>query len=158
MKKTNHYLSIGNAASRCGVATSTLRFYESRGLIQSVRVSSNHRRYHRSMLRRVSIIKVAQTLGLSLNEISTAFAKLPNQRTPTRADWVKLSKTWGKQLDRRIAALQDLRDKLGGCIGCGCLSMQRCGLYNTGDEASKLGSGPQYLLGNKPGDRNLGNL
>ena len=149
MKKSGNYLSIGDAARRSGVATSALRFYESRGLIQSVRVSGNHRRYNRAMLRRVSIIRVAQTLGLSLKEISTAFESLPNQRNPTRADWVRLSKTWGKQLDQRIAALQDLRDKLGGCIGCGCLSMRRCGLYNAGDEASKLGSGPQYLLGNK---------
>ena len=149
MKNKPSYLTIGDAANRCGVATSALRFYESRGLIQSIRVSGNHRCYNRSMLRRVSIIKVAQTLGLSLNEISAAFENLPNQRTPTRADWVKLSKTWGKQLDQRIAALQDLRDKLGACIGCGCLSMQRCGLYNAGDEASHLGTGPQYLLGNK---------
>ena len=152
MKKKGQYLSIGDAAKRSGVATSTLRFYESRGLIQSIRVSGNHRRYHRAMLRRVSIIRVAKTLGLTLKEISTAFENLPNQRTPTRADWVKLSKTWGRQLDQRISALQDLRDKLSGCIGCGCLSMQRCALYNAGDEASSLGSGPQYLLGNKPGN------
>ena len=95
MKKQTSYLTIGDAAKLGVVATSALRFYESRGLIQPIRVSGNHRRYKRSMLRRVSIIKVAQTLGLSLNEISTAFENLPNQRTPTRADWVKLSKTWG---------------------------------------------------------------
>ena len=153
MKKSANYLSIGDAARRSGVATSTLRFYESRGLIQSIRVSGNHRRYNRAMLRKVSIIRVAQTLGLSLNEISNAFKSLPDQRTLTRADWIRLSKTWGKQLDQRIAELQDLRDKLDGCIGCGCLSMQRCGLYNAGDEASKLGAGPQFLLGNKRQDK-----
>ena len=146
--RKNPFLTIGEAAKRSGVATSTLRFYESRGLIQSIRVSGNHRRYHRATLRRISIIRVAQNLGMSLKEISAALGSLPNQRTPTRADWVKLSRVWGKQLDQRIAALEDLRDKLGGCIGCGCLSMQRCGLYNAGDEASSLGAGPQYLLGN----------
>ncbi|MEM7564414.1 MAG: redox-sensitive transcriptional activator SoxR [Pseudomonadota bacterium] len=152
LKNKASFLTIGEAARRTGVATSTLRFYESRGLIESIRVSGNHRRYHRATLRKVSIIRVAQTLGLSLNEISNAFDSLPDQRTPTRADWVKLSRIWGKQLDQRIAALEDLRDKLGGCIGCGCLSMQRCSLYNAGDTASSLGTGPQYLLGN-PGKR-----
>ena len=150
MKGTDSYLSIGAAAQRCGVATSTLRFYETRGLVQSVRVSGNHRRYHRAMLRRISIIRVAQTLGLSLREIALAFETLPDQRTPTKKDWAKLSANWGEQLDQRIASLQALRDKLSGCIGCGCLSLKRCALYNADDEAAQLGSGPRYLLGDEP--------
>lgn len=150
MQSQNNYLSIGDAARRSGVATSTLRFYESRGLIHSIRVSGNHRRYHRAMLRRISIIRIAQTLGLSLREIAGALETLPEQRTPNKKDWTKLSATWGKQLDARIASLQDLRDKLSVCIGCGCLSLKRCSLYNTNDEAAQLGAGPRYLLGDKP--------
>ncbi|MBT8434105.1 MAG: redox-sensitive transcriptional activator SoxR [Gammaproteobacteria bacterium] len=151
MKKSQDFLTIGNAARRSGVATSTLRFYESRGLISSVRVAGNHRRYHRAMLRRIAIIRVAQTLGLSLREIAAAFDTLPDNRNPTKKDWSRLSTTWGKQLDRRIAALENLRDKLNGCIGCGCLSLKNCALYNAGDEAAGLGSGPRYLLGDVPG-------
>jgi MerR family redox-sensitive transcriptional activator SoxR len=150
MKNTDNYLSIGEAARRSGVATSTLRFYESRGLIHSIRVSGNHRRYHRAMLRRISIIRIAQTLGLSLREIAGALETLPDQRTPDKKDWTKLSTSWGKQLDLRITRLQNLRDKLSGCIGCGCLSLKKCSLYNADDEAAQLGSGPRYLLGDKP--------
>lgn len=150
MKETNKYLTIGDAAQRSGVATSTLRFYESRGLINSIRVGGNHRRYHRAMLRRIAIIRVAQTLGLSLREIAEAFASLPENRTATRKHWEKLSKGWGGQLDRRIRDLQMLRTKLNGCIGCGCLSLEKCALYNAGDEASGLGSGPRFLLGDEP--------
>jgi MerR family redox-sensitive transcriptional activator SoxR len=153
MKSTNKYLTIGDAARRSGVATSALRFYESRGLISSLRVSGNHRRYHRATLRRIAIIRVAQTLGLSLAEIATAFASLPDARNPTRRDWEKLSTRWGKQLDRRIADLQNLRNRLGGCIGCGCLSLTNCSLYNAGDEAADLGDGPRYLLGDVPQDK-----
>ena len=150
MKDSNHYLTIGDTALRSGVATSALRFYESRGLINSVRVAGNHRRYHRAMLRRIAIIRVAQTLGLSLREIADAFASLPDNRTATKKDWAKLSKGWGKQLDRRITDLQNLRAKLNGCIGCGCLSLEHCSLYNADDEAADLGSGPRYLLGDTP--------
>ncbi|MCP4387566.1 MAG: redox-sensitive transcriptional activator SoxR [Gammaproteobacteria bacterium] len=153
MKLRNNFLSIGEVASRSGVATSTLRFYESRGLIHSIRVGGNHRRYHRSMLRRIAIIRVAQTLGLSLSEIGEAFATLPDQRTPTKKDWSRLSTSWGRQLDHRIAELQNLRARLSGCIGCGCLSMKNCALYNADDEASDLGSGPRYLLGDTPPQR-----
>jgi MerR family redox-sensitive transcriptional activator SoxR len=153
MKTSANFLSIGETAARSGVATSTLRFYESRGLISSHRVGGNHRRYHRSMLRRVAIIRVAQTLGLSLLEIGNAFATLPDQRTPTKKDWGRLSATWGQQLDRRIAELQNLRARLNGCIGCGCLSMKNCALYNADDEAADLGAGPRYLLGDFPPDR-----
>jgi len=150
MPKASNYLSIGEVARRSGVATSALRFYESRGLIQSLRVSGNHRRYHRAMLRRISIIRVAQTLGLSLQEISTAFDKLPRDRSPNKRDWARLSASWGKRLDQRIADLQNLRERLSGCIGCGCLSLQNCALYNSGDQAARRGAGPRYLLGDSP--------
>ena len=152
MQKSQTYLAIGDVAHRSGVAASALRFYEARGLIQSVRVRGNHRRYHRAMLRRISIIRVAQTMGLSLNEIAEALAQLPNGRNPTKRDWNKLSTTWGKRLDQRIADLQNLRDRLDGCIGCGCLSMKNCALYNADDNASRLGAGPRYLLGDQPAD------
>ena len=152
MANRNDYLSIGETAKRSGVATSTLRFYESRGLIQSQRGNGNQRRFHRSMLRRISLIKVAQSLGLNLREIAAALETLPDKRTPTKRDWEKLSTQWKDQLDDRISRLQDLREKLAGCIGCGCLSMNRCTLYNKQDCASSLGTGPRYLLGDKPDD------
>ena len=150
MNTINELLSIGEAARRSGVATSALRFYESRGLIHSVRASGNHRRYARATLRRIAIIRVAQTLGLSLAEIATAFENLPEQRNPTRKDWQRLSTRWERQLDQRIADLQNLRDRLDGCIGCGCLSLTKCTLYNAGDSAADLGTGPRYLLGDQP--------
>jgi MerR family redox-sensitive transcriptional activator SoxR len=152
MKNANELLTIGEAARRSGVATSALRFYESRGLIRSIRVQGNHRRYPRMTLRRIAIIRVAQTLGLSLAEIATAFESLPQQRNPTRKDWERLSTLWGRQLDQRIADLQNLRDRLDGCIGCGCLSLTNCSLYNAGDTAADLGTGPRYLLGDSPRD------
>jgi MerR family redox-sensitive transcriptional activator SoxR len=122
MTKNDIFLTIGETAQRSGVAASALRFYETRNLIASHRGPGNQRRFHRSMLRRISIIKVAQALGLSLEEISKALETLPNKRTPTRRDWEKLSLKWRDQLDARIADLQKLREKLSGCIGCGCLS------------------------------------
>ena len=152
MKTGNELLTIGETARRSGVATSTLRFYESRGLIKSLRAQSNQRRYQRATLRRIAIIRVAQTLGLSLAEIATAFESLPDQRNPTRKDWERLSTRWGRQLEQRIADLQNLRDRLGGCIGCGCLSLTHCSLYNAGDGAATLGAGPRYLLGDVPPD------
>ena len=147
MPQAKGYLSIGEVADRSGVAPSALRFYEARGLIHSVRAGGNHRRYHRATLRRISIIRVAQTLGLSLQEIGSAFASLPRDRAPTKRDWARLSRRWGRRLDRRIADLQNLRDRLDSCIGCGCLSMKNCALYNPGDAAASAGSGPRYLLG-----------
>jgi MerR family redox-sensitive transcriptional activator SoxR len=150
LSQTKSYLSIGEVSRRSGVAPSALRFYESRGLIHSVRGGGNHRRYHRAMLRRISIIRVAQTLGLSLQEIGSALASLPRDRAPNKRDWAKLSSHWGKRLDQRIAALQNLRERLSGCIGCGCLSMKNCALYNADDRAAQLGSGPRYLLGDSP--------
>lgn len=150
MSQSRSYLSIGEVSRRSGVAASALRFYESRGLIQSVRGNGNRRRYHRAMLRRISIIRVAQTLGLSLKEIGSALAGLPRDRAPNKRDWARLSRHWGQRLDQRIAALQNLKDRLSGCIGCGCLSMKNCALYNANDGASRLGSGPRYLLGDSP--------
>jgi len=146
------YLTIGEAARRCGVAASTLRFYEARGLIHSVRSAGNQRRYHRSMLRRISIIRVAQTVGLTLEEIATALAELPNARTPTKRDWERLSMKWRAELDARIVQLQQVREKLTRCIGCGCLSLRSCSLYNAGDRVAARGAGPRYLLGDSPDD------
>ena len=150
MTKNDIFLTIGETAQRSGVAASALRFYETRNLIASHRGPGNQRRYHRSMLRRISIIKVAQSLGLSLEEISAALETLPDKRTPTRRDWEKLSLKWRDQLDARIVNLQKLREKLSGCIGCGCLSLKRCALYNPGDRAAAKGAGPRYLLGDTP--------
>jgi len=153
MTKNDIFLTIGETAQRSGVAASALRFYETRNLIASHRGPGNQRRFHRSMLRRISIIKVAQALGLSLEEISKALETLPNKRTPTRRDWEKLSLKWRDQLDARIADLQKLREKLSGCIGCGCLSLKRCALYNPGDRAAARGAGPRYLLGDTPDNK-----
>jgi MerR family redox-sensitive transcriptional activator SoxR len=153
MPQIERYLSIGEVSRRSGVSVSALRFYESRGLIQSIRGAGNHRRYHRAMLRRISIIRVAQTLGLSLGEIGSALDALPQDRAPTKRDWARLSNDWSQRLDQRIAALQNLRGRLSGCIGCGCLSMKSCALYNAGDGAAELGSGPRYLLGDSPREK-----
>ncbi len=141
-----NYMTIGETAKRCGVATSALRFYEQKGLIRSARVSGNHRRYHRSMIRRISVIQVAQSLGLSLAEIKDALDTLPDLRTPTKKDWERLSADWRDQLDQRIISLSKLRDNLSGCIGCGCLSLRRCKLYNPDDIAAESGAGPQFLF------------
>ena len=150
MARSSDYLTIGQTASRCGVAASTLRFYEQRGLIRSIRNAGNQRRYHRSMLRRISVIRVAQGLGLTLAEIEDALARLPDGRTPTRRDWERLSKMWRRRLDARIAELERIRENLASCIGCGCLSLKSCALYNAGDQAAAGGPGPRYLLGDAP--------
>ena len=139
-------LSIGEVADRTGVAHSALRFYESEGLISASRSGGGQRRYHRSTLRRVAFIKVAQRVGLSLEEIRGALASLPESRTPTKTDWARLSAAWRPRLDEQIAVLQRLRDELASCIGCGCLSLGACKLYNPGDAAASLGTGPRYLL------------
>jgi len=151
MKNIKDFLTIGETAQRSGVAASALRFYETRNLIESHRGPGNQRRYRRSMLRKISIIKIAQTLGLSLEEISTALNTLPDKHTPTQRDWQRLSLKWRDQLDTRIANLQKLREQLSGCIGCGCLSLKRCALYNPGDRVAAKGAGPRYLLGDIPG-------
>lgn len=137
--------SVGKVAQRCGVKVSTLHFYEQKGLIHSSRNAGNQRRYKADVLRRVSVIRVAQKLGISLETIRQAFATLPGQRTPTMKDWEKLSSRWQAELNERIADLQRLRDSLTGCIGCGCLSMKNCPVYNADDKLSKEGSGPVLL-------------
>jgi MerR family redox-sensitive transcriptional activator SoxR len=139
-------LTIGEVAERTGVAPSALRFYETKGLIQSSRSDGNQRRYHRDVLRRVSFIKVAQNVGLTLEDIGAALETLPDGRTPTKEDWSRLSRAWGPVLDQQIAVLQRLRAKLDGCIGCGCLSMKTCHLYNPDDAAAELGPGPRWVL------------
>ncbi len=144
-------LTIGQLAARSGVATSALRFYESRGLIASERTEGNQRRFLRATLRRVAVIRAAQALGLSLREIRTALAALPEGRTPNKRDWERLSRSWRQGLDQQIAELEQLRDELTECIGCGCLSLRTCALFNAGDRAASRGVGPRYLLGDKPG-------
>jgi MerR family redox-sensitive transcriptional activator SoxR len=147
---TKHDLiTIGELASRSGMATSALRFYESIGLITSERTASGHRRYRRFVLRRVAFIRVAQGIGLSLEEISEALARVPPDGAPTKADWERVSRSWRGRLNERIAELEQLRDELTTCIGCGCLSLQTCALYNPGDSAAELGTGPRYLLGDE---------
>lgn len=144
--KGQRRFSIGEVADRAGVATSALRFYEEHGLIESERNESGHRRYHADVLRRVSFIRIAQRVGLSLSEVSEALASLPDGRTPTSKDWAKLARTWQPRLDEQIAILTRLRNELDGCIGCGCLSLSSCGLWNPDDAAATLGTGPRYLL------------
>jgi MerR family transcriptional regulator, redox-sensitive transcriptional activator SoxR len=140
-------LTIGELSARSGVAPSALRFYEQRGLIHSVRTGGNQRRYERSELRRVSFIRIAQQVGVSLERIHVALADLPEGRTPTKADWARLSAHWRTELDDKIALLERLRDTLDGCIGCGCLSLQSCKLHNPGDARAAEGPGPRTLLG-----------
>ena len=148
--RTDGPLTIGELARRSGVATSALRHYESVGLITSLRSEGNHRRYARATLRRVAFVRAAQAVGLTLEEIGAALATLPGGRTPTAADWNRLARRWTPVLDARIAALTRLRDRLAGCIGCGCLSLQRCALYNPGDVAAARGAGPRWLIGDTP--------
>lgn len=143
-------LTIGEVARRAGVATSALRFYEERGLIESERTEGNQRRYSRSVLRRVAIIKAAQAIGISLAEVQAALQSLPDLRTPNRRDWNTLSQAWRAELDERIRSLERLRDDLSDCIGCGCLSLKTCALFNPGDKAGERGPGPRFLLGEEP--------
>ena len=139
-------LTIGEFSRRSGVSQSALRFYERLGLIRSTRTGGNQRRYHRTELRRVSFIRVSSQVGIPLEEIKAALAALPAERTPTKADWERLSRAWQQRLDEQIALLQRLRDTLTGCIGCGCLSLRSCGLANWGDRLAADGSGPVRLL------------
>ena len=145
------WLTIGELARRAGVATSALRFYEDAGLIEARRSAGGQRRYPRDTLRRVAFIRVAQTVGLALTEVRAALAGLPQQRTPTAQDWSAVSAGWRPRLQARIDALTALRDQLDSCIGCGCLSMKACQLYNPGDAAARGGAGARYLLGDAPG-------
>lgn len=140
-------LTIGEVAQRSGVATSALRFYEERGLIESDRTGAGHRRYPRPILRRIAFIVFAQRIGLSLEEIRAELSKLPAHRAPTRRDWAKLSATWSGRIDERIAELERLKAGLTECIGCGCLSLDRCKLANPGDRAASRGAGARYWIG-----------
>lgn len=142
-------LTIGEVSRRSGVAASALRFYEERGMINSERAGSGHRRYPRPVLRRVAFIIFAQRVGLSLDEIGSELAKLPPDRAPTRRDWSRLSSSWTTRIDARISELERLKTGLTGCIGCGCLSLERCRLSNPDDRAGRLGPGPRYWIGDR---------
>jgi MerR family transcriptional regulator, redox-sensitive transcriptional activator SoxR len=139
-------MAIGEVGERAGVPTSALRFYEREGLISSTRTEGGQRRYHREVLRRIAFIRAAQRVGLTLDDIRQALASLPDGRTPTAADWARLSRSWRPLLDRRIAELERVRDRLDTCIGCGCLSLRVCHLANPHDVAASEGPGPRWLL------------
>lgn len=143
-------LTIGELATRSGVATSALRFYESEGLLASRRTEGNQRRYDRAALRRVALIRAGSAAGIPLREIHTALDRLPHDRTATKRDWERLSKSWQRDVEERIELLQLLHDRLTSCIGCGCLSLQVCALFNPDDVAATRGTGPRYLLGDVP--------
>jgi MerR family redox-sensitive transcriptional activator SoxR len=144
-------LTIGEVAARSGVATSALRFYEAQGLIAAHRTSGNQRRYDRAVLRRIAVIQAGRAAGIPLEHIRATLETLPAHRTPTRRDWQRLSRRWRNDLDRRIATLQALRERLTTCIGCGCLSIEACGLLNPDDEAAESGPGAHYLVAPRPG-------
>jgi MerR family redox-sensitive transcriptional activator SoxR len=145
-------LTISETARRSGVAASALRYYEERGLISAAERegAGNHRRYPRPVLRRIAFIVFAQRVGLTLEEIAAELAKLPPQGVPTRRDWARLSATWSSRIDERIAELERLKAGLTECIGCGCLSLDRCKLSNPDDQAAERGAGPRYWLGDRP--------
>lgn len=145
-------LTIGELAERSGVAPSALRFYEEEGLVSSQRTPGGQRRFEREMLRRVAFVRVAQQVGLTLREIRSALAELPEGRTPTKADWARLSRSWRSRIDEQIDRLTGLRDDLDSCIGCGCLSLRACALYNPDDAAASLGAGPRFLMGDTARD------
>jgi len=145
-------LAIGAVAERTGLTVSAIRFYEGKGLVSSERASSGHRRFRRSVIRRLSFILTSQRLGYSLDEIGRQLDRLPDARTPTDADWKRLARGFADDIDERIAGLQLLRSKLDGCIGCGCLSLTKCSIWNPADGAAELGSGPRYLVGDSADD------
>ncbi len=144
------WLTVGEVAARSGMASSALRFYEARGLISAERTQGNQRRFHRSVLRRIAVIRAGQALGLTLEAIAEALGSLPGRRTPTAGDWARLATSWRSDLDQRIESLTRLRDDLRGCIGCGCLSLDACALLNANDRAAGRGPGARYLLGDVP--------
>lgn len=145
-------LAIGEVAARTGLAVSAIRYYEDEGLIDATRTSGNQRRFARDTLRRIGFVRAAQRVGLTLDEVREALSTLPTSRTPTRADWGRLSAEWRPRIDAQIDRLVKLRDDLDSCIGCGCLSLDTCALYNPDDAASTLGPGARYLLGDRPAD------
>ena len=140
-------LTIGDLSARSGVAHSALRYYERAGLFRATRSEGGQRRYARDTLRRIAFVRAAQQVGLSLDEIRAALASLPDARTPTKADWARLSASWRPRIDAQIALLEALRDRLTGCIGCGCLSLKHCHLLNPEDKAGEAGPGPRYVTG-----------
>jgi MerR family redox-sensitive transcriptional activator SoxR len=150
-KAKEDLLSIGEVSRRSGIATSAIRFYEAEGLVRSERTEANHRAFKRHVLRRLAFIRAAQQVGLTLEEAAAALGGLPLDRAPTKAEWARLSRAWRGRLDDRIAELELLRDTLTSCIGCGCLSLQTCRLYNPEDAADSLGDGARFLLGDDPG-------
>ena len=143
----NAFLTISEVSKRSGVAASALRFYEEKGLIQSARADSGHRRYPRAVLRRIAFIVFAQRIGMTLEEIADELAKLPDGRVPEGSDWAKLSNGWKARIDERIALLERLRASLTECIGCGCLSLGKCQLANAEDRVASLGAGPRFWIG-----------
>jgi MerR family redox-sensitive transcriptional activator SoxR len=140
-------LTVGQLSERSGVAVSALHFYERQGLLHSTRTSGNQRRYRREALRRVALIKIAQRVGIPLAEVRTALEALPNSRTPNRADWEALSQRWHDELQKRIDHLEQLRDEFTDCVGCGCLSIDKCRMANPYDQLAQQGPGPRRLLG-----------
>lgn len=147
--KATDLLTIGEVAKRAGLATSTLRYYEAENLIQSERTAGNQRRYRRAELRRIALIRAAQSFGLTLGEVRDALATLPAGRSPTKREWERLARSWRRRIDDRIAELERFREEASSCIGCGCLSLQSCALYNAGDVASRRGGGARYLMGDE---------
>ena len=145
-------LTIGDLARRTGLSVSAIRFYETRGLVRAIRTGGNQRRFARADIRRLSFALIAQKTGLSLGQIEAELATLPEGRTPTRADWQAISERMRTVLDARITRLIETRDRLDGCIGCGCLSLDRCELFNPGDRAALAGPGPRFLLGDRAAD------
>ena len=152
MTEVANLLSIGELARRTGLAVSAIRFYEERGLVRAVRSRGNQRRFARPDIRRLSFALIAQRLGLTLGEIEAELATLPEGRPPSRRDWQAISRRLRARLDARIGLLERLRDRLDGCIGCGCLSLDRCALYNPADRAARAGPGPRFLLGDEASD------
>ena len=147
-----NFLTIGELSRRTGLSVSAIRFYEGQGLVKAIRTKGNQRRFARADIRRLSFALIAQQLGLPLAEIGRELSTLPLGRSPTRADWQAISRRIRGALDRRIATLERTRELLDGCIGCGCLSLRKCALYNPGDRAARAGAGPRFLLGDRAGD------
>jgi MerR family redox-sensitive transcriptional activator SoxR len=143
-------LTIGQLAERTGLAVSAIRYYEEEGLVRATRNAGGHRRFERADIRRLSFVLIAQKLGFTLGEIRAQLERLPQSRTPTKADWSRISRGFRSALDARIGTLTNLRDRLDGCIGCGCLSLAACALYNPEDRAARSGAGPRYLMGDDP--------
>jgi MerR family redox-sensitive transcriptional activator SoxR len=150
MATLSDHITITELSTRSGVAASALRYYEDLGLIAAERTSGNQRRYRRSVLRRVAVIRAARTMGVPLSAIASALRTLPGSRDPTPADWERLSLRWHRELDARIAVLEKLRDQLSSCIGCGCLSLERCQIFNPDDKVAVEGDGPRLLMPNEP--------